>query len=130
MTDTMDDKLLRARDHLRKADLQFGVGLSDEAGRSSYLAAFHAAQAYVWFANGKSVKSHNGTQNEFFLIVKDDARFDRELQIFLSRSYNLKAIADYEGGPSLTIHPEIAQKAIETATRFVALIESLVKDAK
>jgi hypothetical protein len=37
-------------------------------------------------------------QNELRRLTKDEPRFDLELSAFLGRTYNLKAIADYETG--------------------------------
>jgi len=39
-------------------------------------------------------------QGEFARLVKNDPRFDMELRAFLPRTYNLKAIADYQTGSS------------------------------
>jgi hypothetical protein len=48
------------------------------------------------------------------------------LRAFLSQTYNLKSIADYETGPGSEVSPEKAAEAIEMAKRFVA---KLVEDA-
>jgi hypothetical protein len=44
------------------------------------------------------------------------------LRAFLGRTYNLKAIADYETGPASEVTVEQAQQAIQTARRFVACL--------
>jgi len=36
------------------------VHLNDAAGRTAYLAAFHAAQAFIFQRTGKVLKSHKG----------------------------------------------------------------------
>jgi uncharacterized protein (UPF0332 family) len=66
-------------------------------------------------------------QGEFAQLVRDDPRFDRELRAFLSRAYNLKAIADYLTGPGSQVTVEQAQEAITTAVRFVATISTLLE---
>jgi hypothetical protein len=48
---------------------------------------------------GQLRKRHSTVQGEFARLVKDDPRIDTELRAFLPRTYNLKAIADYQTGP-------------------------------
>jgi len=71
----------------------------DEAGRAAYLAGLHAAQALIFENTGKVIKRHRGVQRELARLMKDQQRFDADLRAFLGRTYNLKAIADYETGP-------------------------------
>jgi uncharacterized protein (UPF0332 family) len=52
-------------------------------------------------------------------LTKDDPRFDMGVRSFLGRAYNLKAIADYDTGPSAQVSAERASAAIHTARRFV-----------
>jgi len=59
--------------------------------------------------------------------MKDDPRCDIELRRFLGRTYNLKAIADYETGPRSQITPAQAQEAVEMAVRFVAAVTALIE---
>jgi uncharacterized protein (UPF0332 family) len=90
---------------LTRADIMLGVGLNESAGRNAYLAAFHAAQAYIFENAAKVLKTHNGVQAEFPRLTKDDPRIDAELRLFLSRAHNLKAIADYETGTGSEFPP-------------------------
>lgn len=105
------------------------VGLTDAAGRTAYLAGLHAAQALIFERTGKTIRRHRGAQAELRRLTRDDPRFDAELRAFLGRSYNLKAIADYETGPDAEITFEQAQQAIATASRFVDLIAELLATA-
>lgn len=89
----------KARDLLDQAEVMVGVQLFEAAGRTAYLAGFHAAQAFLFEQTGKIFKTHKGVQGEFGRLVKDDPRFDLELRAFLGRAYDLKTIADYESGP-------------------------------
>lgn len=98
----------------------------DEAGRASYLAAFHAAQAFIFEQTGNVLKSHSGLRGRFGQLIKDDPRFDVDLRSFLGRAANLKAIADYETGPGSEISPERAARAVQTAGRFVEFIAGLL----
>ena len=65
-------------------------------------------------------------QGEFARLVKGNPGFDMELRAFLSRTYNLKAIADYQTGPGSQVTVEQAREAIQTARRFVASVASLI----
>ena len=99
-----------------------GVGLNDAAGRTAYLAGFHAAQALIFERIGRVLKTHRGVQTEFLRLTKDDPNLTGALRGFLSRSYNLKAIADYETGPGSEVSPERAGEAVQAAKQFVAHI--------
>jgi uncharacterized protein (UPF0332 family) len=104
-----------------------GMKYYDAAGRSAYLAGFHAAQALISERTGRAVKTHRGVNAELHRLTKDDPRLDTELRAFLGRTYNLKAIADYETGPGSEVSPEQATDAIETAKRFVAKMVELIE---
>ncbi len=106
-----------------------GVGLHDAAGRTAYIAGYHAAQAFLFERLGKAFKSHNGVQTEFLRLTKDDARVDAELRLFLSRTYNLKAIADYETGPGAGVSQERATAAVENGKKFVAHVGAFLTAA-
>jgi len=99
----------------------------EAAGRTAYLAGFHAAQALISDRTGRAVKTHRGLNVEFHRLVKDDTRVDDELRGFLSFAYNLKAIADYETGPGSDLSPELAWEAVATSKRFVAKLAELVE---
>ena len=98
------------------------MGLNEAAGRTAYVAGYHAAQALIFERTGKLFRSHGGVQTEFLRLTKGDSRIAGELRVFLSRAYNLKAIADYETGPGSTISAERAAAAIEAGEQFIALI--------
>jgi uncharacterized protein (UPF0332 family) len=117
--------LAKASECLAKADGML-ARWPDEAGRAAYLAGLHAAQALIVERTGKLVRSHRGVQRELGRLTRNEPRFDRELQAFLGRAYNLKAIADYETGPEAEVSPERAEQAIEAARRFVARIVELL----
>jgi HEPN domain-containing protein len=80
------------------------------------------AQALIFERTGKVIKRHRGVQRELARLVKDEPRFDMELRAFLGRTYNLKAIADYETDPGSQVTFEQAQEAINTAERLVGCI--------
>jgi uncharacterized protein (UPF0332 family) len=118
--------LEKSRDLLNRAPALLAGGFTDEAGRAAYLAGFHAAQALIFERQDRVFKSHNGVQGEFARLVKDDPGFDLGLRAFLGRSYNLKAIADYESGPGARVSEAQAVEAIEAGRRFVAALELLL----
>ena len=90
------------------------------------MAGFHAAQALIFETSGRIYKTHSGVQSEFSRLVKDDARVGDQIRTFLGRTYNLKAIADYETGPGAHITPEQAKDAITGAHQFVEAIAKLI----
>ncbi|MGO9742002.1 MAG: HEPN domain-containing protein [Roseiarcus sp.] len=118
--------LAKARRLLREADVIGSVGLNEAAGRSAYLAGFHAAQALIFERDGRILKTHNGVRGEFLRLTRHEPLIDPELRAFLSSAYNLKAIADYETGPGSEVSPERAAEAIATARAFVDAIEKMI----
>jgi uncharacterized protein (UPF0332 family) len=111
----------KARECLAKADGML-ASWPDEAGRAAYLAGLHAAQAFLFETTGRTFKRHSSVQGEFGRQVKEDARFDVELRAFLGRTYDLKAIADYETGAGSKVSAKVAREAVETAKRLVAAV--------
>ncbi len=122
--------LEKAQALLAEADAIFDIHLNEAAGRTAYLAGFHAAQAFIFERTGKTPKTHSGVHKEFLRLTKDDQRLAPDLRIFLSQSYNLKAIADYETGPGSKTPVELVMATIETGKRFVARIAELLAGGK
>ena len=52
------------------------------------------------------------------------------MRSFLSRTYNLKAIADYEAGPGAEVSAERAAAAVEEGKRLVIHFAALVAEPK
>jgi uncharacterized protein (UPF0332 family) len=118
--------LEKARKLLIDADIMLNVGLTEAAGRTAYLAGFHAAQAFIFEHLEKVLKTHNGVQTEFLRLTKDRPQIDGELRLFLSRSYNLKTIADYETSLSSEISTLSARQAIDAGKQFVAHVAGML----
>jgi uncharacterized protein (UPF0332 family) len=116
----------KSRELLDEADAILRIDLYEAAGRTAYLAGFHAAQALIFETSGRIYKSHSGVHGEFSRLVKDDPRVDDDLRAFLGRAYGLKAIADYETGPGSHVSAESACDAIATARRFIDRIAALL----
>jgi uncharacterized protein (UPF0332 family) len=118
--------LQKSREFLDKAQAMLASNWPDEAGRAAYLAGLHAAKAFIFERSGEITKSHKRVRAEFGRLTKDNPRFDLELRAFLGRTYDLKALADYETGPDSMISTERAGAAIQMAHRFVDCIASLI----
>jgi len=116
----------KSRELLDEADAILRIDLYEAAGRTAYLAGFHAAQALIFETSGRIYKSHSGVHGDFSRLVKDDPHVDDDLRAFLGRTYSLKAIADYETGPGSHVSAESARDAIATARRFIDLIAGLL----
>ena len=120
--------LEKAHSFLGKAqDLLEVMHWPEDAGRAAYLAGLHAAHALIFERTEKLPPSHRGVQRELAPLIKDDPRFDHELRAFLGRTYDLKAIADYETGPGSEVSVEQAEQAITTARRFIGAIVSALE---
>jgi uncharacterized protein (UPF0332 family) len=118
--------LEKARDLLAQAETMLSVRLYEPAGRTAYLAGFHAAQALIFETSGRTYKRHGGVQGEFSRLVRNDPRVDDQIRAFLGRTYNLKGIADYLTGPGSHISAEMAREAIDSAKRFVECVAGLL----
>jgi uncharacterized protein (UPF0332 family) len=117
----------RAREHLSKArNLLDIMHYNDDAGRAAYLAGFHAAEALISERTGKVARTHEGVNSQFNLLTRDDPRVDIELRRFLSKTYDLKAVADYESGPGSIVPSERVEEAIATAARFIDVVAGLL----
>ena len=111
---------------IARADLMLTVKLNEDAARAAYLASFHVAQAYIFERTGKTSKSHNGVQTEFFRLTRDDARVDPLLRRFLSQAYEFKSVADYFTVAVAVTSAADAAEAVAASKRFVAHFAGLV----
>ena len=121
------DHIDKARQLLTVARYLLAGGFPDEAGRDAYLAAFHAAQAFIVQQTGKEPKTHSGTRSEFHRLARDDQRLDEAFATFLSRGYGMKAFADYDDGEPVTA--DEAHQSIELAARMVDQLAALLPSA-
>ena len=126
MTPEAQRSLDKANQCLVTAGAELAINLSSEAGRNAYLAAFHAARAFIFERTGKVIKRHEGARREFHRPSKDEPAIDKSFPPFLSQAYNMKAIADYDTPPGAFVSAEDAAAAIETATRFVERIRRIL----
>jgi uncharacterized protein (UPF0332 family) len=121
VTPEVADHLDKAEDCLRRARTILDAGIGEDAGRNAYLAAFHAAQALIRSRRGRIARTHRGVHTLFHELTMEDPAL-RDLPAFLSRAYQLKAIADYETGAQADVPLDEAATAIVGAAEFVARI--------
>lgn len=120
MTPEAADYLGKARQCLDDARKIAGLMLHHIVAREAYLAAYHAAEAYIFEHTGKTTKTHRGLRSEFSRLARSEPRIDREFLTFLAEAYEYKSVADYGVGATATpITAEDARLAIETAARLI-----------
>ena len=102
------DYLAKARECLDAAKTINAIPLAQVAAKEAYLAAYHAASAFVFESTGKAVKSHSGMRSMFALAAKADPRIDRTLASLLGRAYKFKEVADYGVGSQGVVTAEEA----------------------
>lgn len=117
----------RARRIIAEANILLANGLYETAGRTAYMTAFHAAQALICSHGIQPPKTHKGVHAEFYRIGQHDPRITRDLLIFPSQSYNLKAIADYEIGLDDQIDRNAAEQAVIGAQNLLATITTIIE---
>lgn len=121
------DYLDKARHCVAGASTIAAAGVPDVAAREAYLAAYHAAEAYVFEHTGKAVKTHRGLRSEFSRLTRHEPRTGREFLTFLAEGYQFKAIADYGIGSAISaISADDARSAIDTADHLIDTITRLL----
>jgi hypothetical protein len=64
----------KSRELLDQADTMSGVGLTDAADRTAYMAGLHAAQAPILARTSRVIKRHRGAQSELRRLTKHEPR--------------------------------------------------------
>jgi uncharacterized protein (UPF0332 family) len=126
MTPEAGDYLAKARQLLEEARAVFAIHLLEAAGRAAYLAAYHAAQAFIFERTGKIAKTHSGVRSEFSRLAKNEPGIERRFLTFLAQAYILKETADYGMGPGAKVPPERAAAAIDTTACFITVVAGLM----
>lgn len=122
------DYLRKARQCLADARTIEAIALHHVAAREAYLAAFHAAEAYIFEHTGRPVKTHRGLRVMYSRLAKDEPRIAQEFATFLGAGYEIKSVVDYETDPETPpITAERARSAIDIAARFIDSIASLLR---
>lgn len=102
-------------------------GYLEEAAREAYLAAFHAARAFVRGRTGAAPRTHSGLRSMFAQEARKDPRllgFGR----FLTNAYKIKETHDYD--EIRTVPDEIARATIEKSREFVDRIAAILSDSE
>jgi uncharacterized protein (UPF0332 family) len=118
--------ILKARENISFARYALAGDYTEEAGRGAYMAAFHAALAFIVARTGKSPKTHSGTRSEFARLARGERRISREQVWLLGWSYELKNVADYGQEHSVSIAD--AERAINEASRLIETLTAIIND--
>jgi uncharacterized protein (UPF0332 family) len=116
--ETADD-LAKARKDLGEARQIIRIGLANVAARSTYYAAFHAAEALIFEWTGRVAKTHKGVRSEFARLTKDDPHVPKTVMAFLTQAYGYKEISDYSVDPDEMVTMANAETAIISAESFL-----------
>ena len=76
MTPEAAQELAAARRHLGDAKAIAGLDITYIAAREAYLAAFHAAEAFLLDRTGNLAKTHRGLRTEFARLARTEPRMD------------------------------------------------------
>ena len=117
--------LAKAHETIAFARYALAGQYAEEAGRSAYMAAFHAAHAFVVARTGKSPKTHSGLRSAFGRLAHEEPRISREQVSLLGWSYELKNAADYEQEHSVSLAE--AERAIDEALRLIETIGAIIE---
>lgn len=120
------DYLAKACEYLDAAKTINAIPLPPVAAKEAYLAAYHAAHAFVFESTGRALKNHSGMRTMFAQAAKADPRVDRKLASLLARAYKYKETADYGVGSQSVVTVKEAQDVIAIAERFLDTIAPLL----
>lgn len=115
--------LERAESSLDSAKILLSAGHPDEAASRAYYAAFYAATA-VLLREGLDFGKHSGVIAAVHQRLVKPGRVDKSLGRSLNWLFELRGVGDY--GETQHVPHEEAEKAIESATRFVAAMQGLL----
>lgn len=127
MTSEAERALATARRHLNDARAIATLGITYIAGREAYLAAYHAAEAFLHHRTGRIAKTRRGLRTEFARLARTEPGIDPAFVRFLANAYEIKSVADYGAEPGANVSMKDAQATIETAGRFINCIAGLIE---
>jgi uncharacterized protein (UPF0332 family) len=116
-----------ARPASSRAEQLLRLHFPNDAAHGAYLAAYHAAQAYIVDHVGRAAKTHAGAHTQFAQLAMHEVRVSEEFRSFLPKAFRLKAVVDYEFGDDAEIPVPRAEAAVETAGRFIALLSHILR---
>lgn len=121
------DLMARAQRALDDAQRIAAAGIHAVAAREGYIAALHAAQAFVFERQGSAPKTHSGLHSAFARLASAEPGLGGEAGRMLSRLYEFKDTVDY--GERETIPCEEALAAVSAAADFVRRIARILDAA-
>lgn len=96
------------------------IGLTKDAARSAYHAAFHAAEALIFEKTNRIAKTHSGVRGELAHLAKNDSQITRIMTSSLGTAYKYKEVDNYDTEPNTVITIAEVEDAILLADDFVA----------
>lgn len=114
----------RARAKLAAARHLLDGGFGPDAVPSAYYAAFHVAEAAL-ATEGDAPRSHEGLKSLFGLRFVKTGRLPAELASILRELKDERQNGDYSIFPAIS--EEEAQRAVDSATRFVDEVEEFLQ---
>jgi uncharacterized protein (UPF0332 family) len=123
----VEDLLSRAEYHLAEAEGVLRDGYERLAGRESYQAMFHAAQAAIRAVVPIVPKTHRGVISRFGQLCTGDTGLTSELGRRLSQAYSVKDAADY--GSVAEGKAIQASRMVADAAEFVHRVRAFIATA-
>ena len=120
------DYLAKPRECLDAGERIAALPLPEVAAKEAYLAAYHAAHAFIFEKTGKVIKTQGGMRTMFALLSRDDPRIDPGMLATLGRAYKFNEIADYATGARNSVTPEESRDIIDLARDFINRITVLL----
>ena len=127
MTPEIERELATARYHLSAAKAIIGLDLAGVAAREAYIAAYHAAEAFIQTRTGSLAKTHRGVRSVFARLAQAEPRLDPAFSRFLANAYEVKSVADYGGEPE-GVSSDAARAIIDTAERMIGAIAEVLRE--
>ena len=87
MTPEAAQELAAARRHLSDAKAIADLKIAHVAAREAYLAAYHAAEAFLHDRAGRTARTHRGLRSEFARLARTEPRIDPMFIRFLATAY-------------------------------------------
>ena len=118
--------LRKARRELAAARNSLNGGFPEEAAREAYFAMFHAAKAAL-LPRASRVKQHGDVMRKFGQVLADPGLVNPKYKQYLEHGLRERHAADYETDLTVTTTNEDAERLLNEATEFVAMIEDFLK---
>ena len=127
MSPEAEEQLALAHYGMKRVEWEATGPFPELAAREAYLAALHAACAYIAQHVGRVPKSHSGVQAQFHDLCRQRGEIAPVHPRFLSEAYAYKAAADYLGKR----HPDFADLPgiIASARALIAAVEAALTPA-